>query len=653
MNRWILDTEGNGLLDEITRIWCIVCRNIDNPEEVRTFLDPDRNPDEFREFSRGVDLWVGHNIFGYDERVLTKFGLHGIISLENTIDTLVFSRLIHQAKPSGHSLEAFGETIGIPKVIIKDFSRLTPELLKRCIEDTLINYHLYKSLEKYLKDFSRALSVETSIEYSLSREITQNGFLLDEPKLRSLHSTLSVEVDKLTAALQEVFPPKPKFIKEITPRETKFGTLNASDFRWLNGGDLTPYSVGSPFSRFLWVEFNPGSPQQVVDKLNKAGWKPFEKTDGHKEAEKEGDPERLKHFKEYGWAISEDNLATLPDDAPEAARTLVRWLMLSSRVRKIEEWFKALKPDGAVHGTIIGLGTWTHRCSHTEPNMGNIPSVAPKYNPNGPIYPEASQLGKTLRSLWVARPGRALVGTDADSIQLRVLAHYMDDPKFTEALINGNKENGTDAHSLNKQALGDVCATRDVAKTFIYAWLLGAGIAKVAQILSCTAGAARDAIRRFVEAYPGLKRLKEETIRRDARRGYFEGFDGRKVIPRGRDVDDKAYSMLSGYLQNGEAVIMKHAAVKWLREAKAEGLPYWWVNFVHDEYQTEAEYREGDLEPVFKDQKQVGWKARSGSICDRLAELQRDAIAWVGDEFGLKCPMLGQSKFGFNWLETH
>lgn len=523
-------------------------------------------------------------------------------------------------------------------------------MLEYCINDTLINKSIYNYLERFLKDFTKALQVEQFIEYECYHEIHRNGFKIDVEELNKLHSSLSEKVSLLTNELQTAFPPRSKLIREITPKLTQHGTLHAKDFRWLDPPyDLTSFGPEHTFSRFEWVSFNPGSPQQVVRILNEAGWEPVNKTDGHKDEEKvtpKTPEERLKHeerlayYREYGWSIDEDNLATVPSSAPEAVHVLVRWRMLQSRVSKIEEWIKALRGRDTIHPTITGIGTVTHRASHTDPNVGNIPSVAPKYDPKGPIYPEASQLGKQLRSLWVARPGRVIVGTDADSIQLRVLAEYMRDERFRDSLISGDKALGTDPHSLNRQALGDVCSTRDVAKTFIYAWLLGAGVSKVATILSCSTAFARTAIDNFISYYPGLKRLKSITIPQDARQGWYRGFDGRKVIAKGSDVDQRIYFMLSGYLQNGESVIMKHATQLWIKEARAEGIPFWWINWVHDEWQTETV---DDGLP----------RDNVNSLAGRLGYLQRSAIERVGLAFGLFCPLAGQSKFGYNWLETH
>jgi DNA polymerase-1 len=259
------------------------------------------------------------------------------------------------------------------------------------------------------------------------------------------------------------------------------------------------------------------------------------------------------------------------------------------------------------------------------------------------IPAEPSPFAHEMRSLWIVPADSWLVGVDADAIQLRILAHYINDPKFTEALINGRKENGTDIHTLNKIALGPICKSRADAKTFIYAWLLGAGDAKIATILGCSLRDAKEAKRNFLEAYPGLKRLKEVVIPRDAEKGYFVGLDGRAVLC------NSEHLMLAGYLQNGESIIMKKANLLWRKRLEEywDGwfeLPYKQVNFVHDEWQTEVQ---GDYE-----------------LAKQIAEIQAQAITDVGIELNLNCPLKGSFitenhdgeivlTIGRNWAETH
>lgn len=160
----------------------------------------------------------------------------------------------------------------------------------------------------------------------------------------------------------------------------------------------------------------------------------------------------------------------------------------------------------------------------------------------------------------------------------------------------------------------------------IYAWLLGAGTAKVASILRTGAKQARQAMDNFLESIPELGELKRKKIPSDARRRYFEGLDGRKV------VCDSEHLMLAGYLQNGEAVAMKKWIVEWRQMAKDSGLWFRQVDFVHDEVQVEVETEED---------------------AKRLITIQQQAMEKVSNDLGLFCPLTVSGDIGYNWAETH
>lgn len=332
----------------------------------------------------------------------------------------------------------------------------------------------------------------------------------------------------------------------------------------------------------------------------------------------------LEHYKRYGWEVSENNLNTLPLNAPQAAKDLAQWLTLEGRRKSLTEWLSYVKDDGRIHGKFWPIGTWTGRMAHTNPNQANIASefhdtpVTPaeeiKYRYNG-----------RMRALWEA--DGYLIGTDAEGIQLRLLAHYMKSQEYVDAICSGKKEDETDIHNMNKKALGSVCKDRGAAKTFIYAFLLGASPSKVADILGCTLKQATEATDNFLTALPGLKLLKDYKIPFDAARGFFTGLDGRKV------KCDSTHLMLAGYLQNGEAVVMKHANILWRTEAKKLMLPFKQVDFVHDEWQTECS---GTLQEA-----------------EKLGEVQREAIRLVGIDLGIFCPLAGSTVIGRNWKESH
>jgi DNA polymerase-1 len=336
--------------------------------------------------------------------------------------------------------------------------------------------------------------------------------------------------------------------------------------------------------------------------------------------------EKLENYKRYGWKTSEKNLETLPPSAPQAAKDLAKWLTLDGRKKSLVEWLGCVRDDGRIHGKFWPIGAWSGRMSHTSPNQANI--FSPFHgDPRTPVEEVKAKYDYTLRDLWTVEEGNWLVGTDAEGIQLRILAHYMKSPEYVKAIVEGSKEDETDIHNVNKRALGPICRSRDDAKTFIYAFLLGASIPKVAEILKCNNKQAGEAVTNFLRALPCLKKLKDHKIPVDASRGFFIGLDGRKV------VCDSEHLMLAGYLQNGEAVIMKHANVLWRKELRKTGIQFKQVDFVHDEWQTEV----------------IGTKEEA----EEVGRIQRWAIEQTGKDLGLFCPLAGSSDIGKSWSQTH
>ena len=496
-------------------------------------------------------------------------------------------------------------------------------MIDYCRQDVRVLGKLFEHFSPYLgsEHWQQAIRVELDT-FIACEEMSANGFCFDKPQALTLSKNIKVQLEALDNELTTAFPPKAVQIREITPKETKFGTLHKSDFRWTSDPDLSMFLPGCPFSLLEWVPFNPGSPKQIVERLNDAGWKPTEKTKGHIDTEKalrftRGDEKaqlskRLEEYKKTGWKVSEENLKSLPGTAPKAALSLAERLILASRLSDLEEWLALYRTDtGRIHGNFLSIGTWTHRMAHQKPNMANIPTSEP--------------YGKEMRKLWRADEGKVVVGVDAEGIQLRVLAHILDDPIFTEAIVNGDKSKGTDIHTLNQRALGSVCTSRDIAKTFIYSWLLGAGERKTANILNCSIGRAREARANFLEAYPGLKSLREDTIPRDVNRGYFIGLDKRRVLC------DSEHKMLSGYLQNGEAVIMKLSRQLWAKTLREQNIEFKLVDFVHDEWVTEVD----------------------PEVAEYVKEVQINSFETIGQQLGLRCKLAGSGKIGNNWYEVH
>jgi DNA polymerase-1 len=610
----IADIETDSLNPKV--IWVAVIKEVESGR-VHIFERPDLNPGPLVELAQSITMWIGHNFLSFDGPVLNRLVLRDLVLLDRVCDTLVVSRLT-DFKRGGHSLEDWGERLKFPKVEFNDFSQLTKEMIDYCVNDVELNYLVFKRLEKviYHPLWKQSLRVEHETEM-MCKELHDNGFAFDIERAEALAATLALELVDLESGFQIDFPSRYRAKKEVWPALTKKGKIHNKDFRWLDGKpEDHGYQADAPFTIIEPISFDPASKTQCIDRLWEAGWKPVNKTKGYKDLLKTWGPKdesKLEHFKVYGWKIDDINLATLPVGAPASAKRLTRWLHLTGRKNQLQGWIDAYNyQTKRIHGKFFHIGSWSHRMSHSAPNMANASKE------------------REYRSLWIADEGKVLVGCDAASIQLRVLAHYFEDEEFTKAISTGREEDGTDAHTLNVGKLGDVCTrwgeqSRKRAKTFIYAFVLGASPGKVAEIFECKVHEAEAAIGGFIEAYPGLARLKREIIPRDANRGYFIGFDGRAV------KCDSEHLMLAGYLQNGEACIMKLARMLWSTELREKGIWFKHVNFVHDEFQTVTNLEEAH----------------------NVGNIQASAIVRAGEILNVRCPQAGEYKIGFNWAETH
>lgn len=646
----VCDIECNKLVNP-DKIWCVVIREVNNPENVHVFENVHENPSILAAFVRNIDCWIGHYFLTFDLPVLRSFGI--IIDPLRVIDTVVVSRLINFGIEGGHSLEAWGKRLGEEKIglDITDWTCYTKDILRRCIQDTLVNLKVYNYLKKYIYNntFKNSLRLEHDIA-SLCVSIKNNGFGFDVKKARDLYSSIGIRLKEIDDALLKSFPSRQILVGTIIPRYTQQGAIHAVDYRRLKSAGYTDFDIenGDSFNVYETKEFNPGSLHDIIDRMWEAGWKPTEKTKGHTDSSKKSygrntrfkriqdndtdggkDQERLARFQRYGWKLTEENLRTLPESAPEAAQRLVERLLLASRLSDLTEWLSLTSeaPTGPrIHGTFEGIGGWTQRLASHDPNMQNIPVAQHKDNPS-PIDILSDAINDVMRELWIAPSGRRVVGVDADGIQMRVFAHYVNDLRLIKSLIEGNKKDGTDIHTLHWKALGAACKGRNPAKTFIYAWLLGAGAAKVAEILECSVSQAKSAIANFIEFYPGLKSLKSTRIPDDAKRGYFAGLDGRLVIC------PSEHKMLAGYLQNGEAIIMKRAAIHWNKVLTGDDIDYKLVTWPHDEWQTEI--------------------PDDDEIAQHVIDVQIESIVRQGVELGLNCPLAASGRMGYNWKETH
>ena len=334
-----------------------------------------------------------------------------------------------------------------------------------------------------------------------------------------------------------------------------------------------------------YIPFNIGSRQQIADRLSKIGWKPKQHTD------------------KGNIIINEAVLDTI--DMPEA-RKFSRYFLLQKRIAQIKSWIKACDDnDGRVHGRVMTLKTITGRMSHNSPNMAQIPAVRSPY-------------GKECRDCWTVADTstHSIVGTDASGLELRCLAHYMNDTTFTDILLTG------DIHTHNMKMAG--LTDRDQAKTFIYAFMYGAGASKIGKIVGAGAKEGQRLIDNFLSSMTALKRVRDGVTKASAK-GKIKGIDGRLLHIR------SAHSALNTLLQGAGAVVCKIWLINIMTRVRTLGLDAKLVASIHDEYQFEV---------LNTDVKKFG-------------QITKDAMKDTEKELHMKCPLDSEWKVGKTWAETH
>jgi DNA polymerase-1 len=556
------------------KIHLVVTKDIDTGE-IRTW----KEAKPFQDFIKDATLIVAHNGIGFDFPVLNR-QWNTKIGLKKVFDTLIVSRLLDPSREQGHSLESWGRTLGFHKI---DYPAVWQWMMDRrqeydgecfdkplvgllehyCIRDVEVTARLYLNLcnERDQKQFSQeSVDLEHKVA-AIIAEQERNGFKLDTVYATVLLTDIKGKMAGIYEQMQQRWP-----AYEVPRISEK------------TGKELKP----------LLVTFNPGSRKQIGEKLVELGWKP-------------------KQFTETGQAMVDENILS-KINIPEA-KMIAEYLMLQKRVAQIESWIKAVEDDGRVHGKVITNGAVTGRMTHSSPNMAQIPNA-------GSIY------GHECRECWTVEDGNVLVGCDASGLELRMLAHYMKDKDYVKTVVEGSSKDGTDVHTKNQKAAG--LQTRDQAKTFIYAFLYGAGPAKIGSIVGGGAKDGERLINSFLKATPSLQRLRD-TVAKYAGKGFVPGLDGRKIWVRSE------HAALNSLLQGAGAIVMKKALCIFYDQIKAKKWPVKLVANVHDEFQFEC----------------------PAEIAQEAGKTARQSIIDAGTYFNLRCPLDGEYKIGKSWKETH
>ena len=620
MKTVVFDIETNGLYYDTTTVHCMSVKVNDEPTLVYTSRPIQGSAGSIQDgldVLATADLLVGHNIINFDLPVLKK--LHNF-QHKTLYDTMIASQLgfvdlfVKDAKrknyPSNligsHSLKAWGYRLRKYKGDFgseeNSWEHLTKEMVEYCRQDSEVTYSLYNKLLT-AEIPPAALEVEQEFAIVISRQ-EKYGVLFDLEKAQKLHIELLQEKEKATATLHKVFTPLKDWVPLNRPVEVnKNGTPNKNYQAQIAKGAM--YNDELQWGYYKEVVFNPSSRQHIARWLTEVyNWKPVD-------------------FTEKGTPIVNEEVLSNLDF--EEGKILAHYFNVNKLIGQLSDgdnsWMSMVDKNNRIHGRVNTLGAVSRRCTHSKPNMAQVPSTR-------------AYKGHEARELFCVPKGYKLVGCDADGLELRTLSHYMakhDGGQYATAVDEGKKENGTDIHTLNKRGAG--LPTRDAAKTFIYAFLYGAGDEKIGSIVGGNSADGKRLKDKFFKQIPAIKQLVETVKAVYKKNKHLKAIDGNKYYIRSE------HSALNTLLQGAGAIVMKYYLVqldknlaKHFTNSSTDIKPdYEFVLNVHDEVQIECKEE----------------------IAERVARIAETTFDDVTATLAFRIPLRGSAAIGNNWADTH
>lgn len=606
--RVVFDLETDGLMDlpwepredGVTKIHCAVTHS--ERDGTLRWVFPDLK-EMFLSYMEQADCLVGHNIVGYDLPVLKMlWDWEPDYKMVDLIDTRLVGEMAYsldrlwklqrqRGAPvlpkelvSRQSLEAWGLRIGEQKGTFgqsADWKVYSEEMLDYCEQDVKVNARLLDYFIAESGCSEESMKLESKFAH-IMWEQRMNGVKLDTEGATALVDDLLTKREEIGTKLRERFP--------------AWQERDGDVFIPKRDNKTRGYVKGVPIQKLKWVELKPSSRFHIHRCLSQLGWEPLE-------------------FNNDGSAtVNRTILRELP--YPEA-HLFADYEEIQKKIAMVYEgpsaWLKLANRDGLLHGRVNTTGARTGRCTHSSPNLAQVPSEGAMRKLIGPVTDG-----------WVQ------VGADASGLEFRCLAHYttpFDDGQIRDLILDG------DIHTTVQNAVG--LKERNSAKTFSYALMYGAGDIKLGQIVADDAGKyvtdpkklARAGSRgraRLMDKLKGLAKVSEGVKMRADTRGYMMNVDGRRVY------DGSAHSALNSLLQGTGAIIMKQATVR-LHDAIQGRVRARFMLNVHDEFQLEC--HPDDVE--------------------ELKELAVEAIRQAGRDFKLNIPLDGEAKAGADWSECH
>ena len=613
---YVIDIEANGLLDTVDTIWMIVCKEL-GEESFTVFTDNDPLYQPLDSFSKwvstNVQSIIWHNGVRYDAEAIRKV-LGVDLDHIKQYDTVIMSRVLKYTRfKTGpaytHALKAWGQHLGEHKGDFNDWSKYSQEMLDYCKQDTRVNELIYKRLLAEVKEqaehrplIREALRVEHDLS-RLSAQQVRDGWLFNFTECSKLIQKISTDMSEIEAAVEPHLKDREVLIDTDpkTPQYKKNGEYTTVSARVISEHlgytvvpadalkSTPPMSPGTEFQRKKLEPASMGNQDIVKDYLEVIGWKPDE-----------WNWKRLPNgqFIKQSPKLTSKSLNAM---SHPHGRMIDEYYTLRARKSVMTSWMDQADGDGRLRGDVMDMGAQSFRQTHKI--IANLPGANAKY-------------GKEIRELFIAPEGKTIISADGAAYQIRLLAHYLNDEKYTKTVLEG------DPHQLNADSMG---CERHLAKPTFFAVLYGAGAAKVGNILGVSQKEGKDKRQKLIDGIPGLRKLIEKAERVTTNQGYMSGLDGRHVY------SESPYKSLNYLIQSAEAILMKRTIVSIAEEFRKNNIGFKQLLFYHDEVSYEINPED----------------------TEKAQEIIARCFAEAPKEYGVNIMEAGDIKVGGNYYEVH
>jgi len=402
-----------------------------------------------------------------------------------------------------------------------------------------------------------------------TNEISHHGFYMDVERIPEVKQQLSAEAAEIHIKLQESFP------DEVTPKYHK--------------------TTGKPCKPIIRT-FNANSPTQVSYYFDKYLGYEFEKNDKTGNAITDKDAMKMCPFEE--------------------ADLVLQYRDRSTMLGYLKDWSARVRYSNKIHHTLNGVGTQTGRGSHSDPNLGQVSKAS------------------YARTLFIPHPGEIMVGADLSGLELRMLAHYLavfGNQKYIDVVLYGKVHwhnallAGIATDEIYDEDNPEHKHQYNVAKTFIYAWLYGAGVAKIGRIVGGGNAEGKELRDRFLSSIDGLKALKDDVSNQAKKLKGVKLVDGRVVPVRSQ------HAALNTLLQGSGAMVCKQWLIDTYKEKKKRTPNVKILAWVHDEIQSSCKHED----------------------VEEYSKILIETAQGCSNKLNLLVPVDAEAMTGNNWKETH